>query len=47
MKTFVSLLAITLLEILALIKGVDGTALSLAIAALAGLGGYYIRKKRN
>lgn len=36
----ISLLGIIWLESLALIKGIDGAALSLSIAAISGLGGY-------
>ncbi len=32
--------SIAFLEVLALYKGIDGVALSVAIGALAGLGGY-------
>lgn len=34
---------IVLLEVLALLKGVDGVALSVGVAAIAGLGGYTVR----
>jgi len=32
------------LEVLALIKGIDGVALSIGIGALAGLGGYTVKR---
>ena len=34
---------IFILEIIALWKGFDGTCLSIAVAAIAGLGGYGVR----
>lgn len=39
----VAMICITTLEVLALIKGVNGAILGLAIAALAGLGGYELK----
>ena len=38
-----AMIGIVILEAIALLKGVNGTAFSLVIAALAGLGGYEIR----
>jgi tRNA A22 N-methylase len=35
-------LCITILECFAMSKGLDGTSLSLAIGAIAGLGGYTV-----
>jgi len=40
----VAVLSIALIEAMAISKGIDGTLLSLSIAAIAGLGGYGIRK---
>jgi len=47
-KTIKSLFAMALiagLEAIALVMGVDGTMLSLAVAALAGLGGYELGRR--
>jgi len=38
--TVAAILAITVLEAIALHKGIDGTLMTTVIAALAGLGGY-------
>lgn len=38
--TLTAILCITLLEAIALVKGVDGTILAAVIAAIAGLGGF-------
>jgi len=43
----VAIVAILVLEVTALIMGVNGTALSLAVAAIAGLGGYTIGKRQS
>lgn len=43
----VAMICITGLEALALYKGIDGALFSLAIAALAGLGGYEIKVIRD
>jgi len=39
----VAIAGIVILEAIALYQGIDGAALSLVIAALAGLGGYELR----
>lgn len=39
----VAIAAIVILEAIALIKGVDGALMGIAVAALAGLGGYEIK----
>ena len=39
-KVVLSIISIVLLESLALTQGINGTGLSLSIAAIAGLGGY-------
>lgn len=39
----ITIAAIFILEVLALCKGVNGVALSGAIAAIAGVGGYQIK----
>jgi len=44
-KSIVALGCITALESLALYLGIDGQALSIVVAALAGLGGYALGKK--
>ena len=38
--TIVAIICITVLEIIALLKGIDGSLLATVIATLAGLGGY-------
>jgi hypothetical protein len=42
--TGIAILAIMAMEITALVKGVDGALLGIAIAAVSGLGGYYLRR---
>ena len=37
---FLAIICITMIEIFALAKNIDGTLLSISIAAIAGLGGY-------
>ena len=44
-RVLVAVSAITLLEVIALILGYNGTVLSLSVGALAGLGGYELAKK--
>jgi len=46
-KTIIAIVAITILESIALLKGVNGALLSICIAAIAGLGGYEIGSKRK
>jgi len=38
-----AIIAVSALEIMALVYGYDGTLLALAVAAIAGLGGYNLR----
>lgn len=40
MKTIVAIVAIVILEGIAIWKGIDGALLGIAIASIAGLGGY-------
>lgn len=40
MKTVAAIVVIGIIEAVALLQGIDGVMLSLAIAAIAGLGGY-------
>ncbi len=42
--TITAILCITVLEAIALYKGIDGTLMATVIAALAGLGGYTLAK---
>ncbi len=42
-ETLAAICGIVILESLAIIKGIDGTILTMVVATLAGLGGYYIR----
>jgi len=46
-ETIVAISCITFLEAIALLKGINGTYLSIVIAALAGLGGYTVAKIKN
>jgi len=41
----VAILSVTVLEAIALFKGIDGTLFSLVIAGICGLAGYHIGKK--
>lgn len=43
----VAIVCITILEVTALVKGVDGAVFGLAITALAGLGGYELKILRD
>lgn len=43
----IAILCITALEITAMLCGVDGAVFGIAIAAISGLGGYQIHKKRT
>jgi len=38
---------IVILESFAIMNGIDGTILTMVVATLAGLGGYYIRGAKN
>lgn len=42
-KVYASIAAIVVLEAIALLKGIDGALLGLAVAALAGLGGFEVK----
>lgn len=42
-KAIVAIGGIVVLESIALMKGIDGTILTMVVATLAGLGGYYMR----
>ena len=44
-KACVAMVCVTALEIYALSRGIDGTALAAAVAVIAGLGGYVVGKK--
>jgi len=47
-KTIVAIIAITILEGLAIFKGINGAVFGIGIAAIAGLGGFAIgRFKRT
>ena len=43
----VAIACITIIEIVALLKGINGVLFSLVIAAISGLGGYQIRALVN
>lgn len=47
MRVIVAIIAITLLEGVAVWTGTDGAAFGVAIAAIAGLGGYALKAKVN
>ena len=47
LKGIVAIGGIVVLESIALLKGIDGTILTMVVATLAGLGGYYIRGSVN
>ena len=42
-----AIVAIAVLEAIALLRGVDGTLLAFSIAIIAGLGGYYVGRNRD
>ena len=46
-KALCAIGGIVVLESIALMKGIDGTILTMVVATLAGLGGYYIRGAKN
>mgnify|MGYP001582618350 CR=1 FL=1 len=46
LNTGLAIIGITLIEIVALYKGMDGMVLTLVIGGLCGLGGYHIHKFR-
>lgn len=43
--TILAILCITALEIVAITQGIDGALLAGAIAIIAGLGGYAVKRK--
>lgn len=43
----IAMLCITILEVTALVQGVDGAIFGVAIAAIAGLGGYELKSQRD
>ena len=43
----IAMVCITALEVVALLKGIDGAVFGFVVAALAGLGGYEIKVLRN
>ncbi|MBA7637425.1 hypothetical protein ES703_45069 [subsurface metagenome] len=47
MKTIIAIIAIALLEGLAIWQGINGALFGIAIAAIAGLGGYSIKAKKG
>lgn len=47
LKAMMAMGCVTVLEIAALMMGFNGTILSLAVAALAGLGGYALAKRKE
>lgn len=46
-KTIIAIIAIVILEALAILQHIDGAALSVAIATIAGLGGYQAGKTKK
>lgn len=46
MKAIAAIIAIALLEGNAIYNGINGAIFGIAIAAIAGLGGYIIKQKR-
>jgi len=46
-NTVIAIIAICVLEGVALARGIDGAALSGALTMIAGLGGYEIGKKKS
>ena len=42
-KALCAIGGIVILESIALMKGIDGTILTMVVATLAGLGGYYMK----
>jgi len=47
LKALCAIGGIVVLESIALMKGIDGTILTMVVATLAGLGGYYMRGAKN
>lgn len=46
-KAIVAMGCITVLELSAILAGIDGAYLALVVGALAGLGGYEVAKRRQ
>ena len=46
-NTKLAIITITILEIIALFKGIDGALLSTVVAILSGLGGYEYAKRKK
>jgi hypothetical protein len=46
-EAIAAMLCITILESIALCKGIDGAFLTMVIAVIAGLGGFYIGRAAN
>ena len=46
-KACVAMGCVTIIEVYAISQGIDGTALAAVVAALTGLGGYAIGKKKK
>lgn len=46
-NTSIAIISIAVLEIVAIIKGLNGILLASAIAVIAGLGGFYIGKTKK
>lgn len=47
LEAITAMICITALEIVALLKGIDGTLLSTVIAIIAGLGGFWIGRSTS
>lgn len=45
-KAVIAMICITALEVVAILKGIDGAVFGIAIAAIAGLGGYEVHAAR-
>ena len=46
-EVIVAMVCITVLEVVALLKGIDGSLLSMVVAVLAGLAGYKYREAKE
>lgn len=46
-KVLFAMGCITLLEAVAMMQGIDGSLLGLVVAAIAGLGGYELHKRKT
>jgi len=44
MKTIIAIVAVVIIEALAISHGINGTMLGLALVLIAGLGGYHLKK---